>query len=626
MAIVDTNHWSNSLALNFNGANGSTTFTDISPTTKTPSVVGGNAQLSTTSPKFGSASLLLDGTGDYLEYASNAAWDFGSGDFTIDLWWTPTGATTDYSIASLAVAAGTVTSDISWNIFHGGSSSAGKVTISICASSTAYSVVSLAGLNAGQTYHIEAVRASGTLYLFIDGALQGSTPANVTLNTTAGRVMRIGRYTNGLTRDCNGKIDDFRITKGVARHVAAFTPPTDEFTVDTTRTVNVNVSMPMPTAQVETGVVIDVSMPALIAVPGVQVAVSMPMPTVEIQAGATIEASMPMPTVRMEGRRTVLNTIDVAMPMPTVEMREGHRIAAAMPMPTLEMSGTTTILISIQATMPMPTLEMSGTSTGSVSVSAALPMPTVEMQGGSIVQATMPMPTVQMEGTTGSVIQITATMPMASVQCEISADNTMQVSATMPMLLAGPWGRITAFMPMAQVQVVARSVVVVTYEAYAVNLQPSAGFRESAVHEVTRFDAWEFDHVIRWRNRYYGVKADGLYLLGGNLDGADAIAWELQSGMSKMGSSQKKAAREMFVHGRVGAGLTASVTLKGDDSTNRSYDAIVQAGGDAEATRVKIGQGLKSVYWSYGLADPDGGVADIDSIELNAAELSRKVF
>ena len=55
-----------SLLLHGDGANGSTTIVDSSPSPKTVTAVG-NAQISTTQSKFGGSSLAFDGAGDYLE-------------------------------------------------------------------------------------------------------------------------------------------------------------------------------------------------------------------------------------------------------------------------------------------------------------------------------------------------------------------------------------------------------------------------------------------------------------------------------------------------------------------------------------------------------------------------------
>jgi hypothetical protein len=73
------------LLVDADGADGATTYTERSVNAFVASFVG-NAELDTAFPKFGSAALLLDGVGDFMEYADNAAFALGSGDFTIEGW------------------------------------------------------------------------------------------------------------------------------------------------------------------------------------------------------------------------------------------------------------------------------------------------------------------------------------------------------------------------------------------------------------------------------------------------------------------------------------------------------------------------------------------------------------
>ena len=56
-----------------------------------PFIASGNAQLSTAEKKFGTASLLLDGTDDFVTSDENI--DLSSGDFTVDMWIRPTSVT-----------------------------------------------------------------------------------------------------------------------------------------------------------------------------------------------------------------------------------------------------------------------------------------------------------------------------------------------------------------------------------------------------------------------------------------------------------------------------------------------------------------------------------------------------
>src|SRR3990167_5725818 len=69
------------LLLHCDGVDAATTFTDEIGKAVT---ANGNAQIDTAQKKFGTASGLFDGTGDYLSLADSDDWNFGAGDFTID--------------------------------------------------------------------------------------------------------------------------------------------------------------------------------------------------------------------------------------------------------------------------------------------------------------------------------------------------------------------------------------------------------------------------------------------------------------------------------------------------------------------------------------------------------------
>ena len=76
---VDPQFGSVSLLLHGDGANGSTTIVDSSPTPKTVTAFG-DAQISTAQSKFGGASIAFDGTGDYLS-ANDGDLVLGTGSF-----------------------------------------------------------------------------------------------------------------------------------------------------------------------------------------------------------------------------------------------------------------------------------------------------------------------------------------------------------------------------------------------------------------------------------------------------------------------------------------------------------------------------------------------------------------
>lgn len=76
-------------------------------------------------------------------------------------------------------------------------------------------------------YHIAMSRNGSTIRVFVDGVLQG-TWSSVTANFNQ-TGMSIGRDHTGGSSPLNGWIDEFRVTKGVGRYTANFTPPAATF-------------------------------------------------------------------------------------------------------------------------------------------------------------------------------------------------------------------------------------------------------------------------------------------------------------------------------------------------------------------------------------------------------------
>lgn len=82
----------------------------------------------------------------------------------------------------------------------------------------------------GTWSHITAVRSSGVLKLFLDGTQIGSDSsftANITRNNSYGLSIGATILSNGTTSDYfSGYLDELRVTKGTARYLSNFTPPT----------------------------------------------------------------------------------------------------------------------------------------------------------------------------------------------------------------------------------------------------------------------------------------------------------------------------------------------------------------------------------------------------------------
>lgn len=173
----------------------------------------GNAQVSTSVKKYGTGSLAFDGTGDYLS-ASNVAFAFGAtADYTVEGWAYRSASTDDVGI--VATRGATVGFSV---FFYGGvlyfqqsydSGTADNVT------------ETMPPIN--QWFHFAAVRNSGVLRLYINGVSTNTATSTKDLVSTS---LVIGKELNNYdTYYWPGYIDDLRITKGLARYTADFTPP-----------------------------------------------------------------------------------------------------------------------------------------------------------------------------------------------------------------------------------------------------------------------------------------------------------------------------------------------------------------------------------------------------------------
>lgn len=184
-------------------------------------VVHGDAKLSTAQKKWGTASLALDGTGDYLTVASQPDFGFGTDDFTIEFWVYRNNAALTEGFLDFKTANPQVTP----NIYAVGSNLYYFTNGSVRITGTAALPL------ANTWYHIAVSRVSGNTYMFVDGVQVGSTYADA--NDYIDTQLVIGNnyvYTAGL----NGYMDDLRITKGLGRYTSGgFAVPTAAFTSDT---------------------------------------------------------------------------------------------------------------------------------------------------------------------------------------------------------------------------------------------------------------------------------------------------------------------------------------------------------------------------------------------------------
>jgi hypothetical protein len=184
------------------GSNGSTTITDSSANNFT-ATVNGNAQISTAQSVSGGASLLLDGTGDYVTFGSSSQFAIGTGDFEIafDAW---RNAGTNSGLFEISTAAG------GDNFFTGSCSMAYVGSAIAFASGSTGTLSTGTAMNTGQWYRIRLARFGGLIRVSVDGVEVWST-SNAT--DFVGTYLNLGLYYNS-SFTWNGYIDNFGMVKG----------------------------------------------------------------------------------------------------------------------------------------------------------------------------------------------------------------------------------------------------------------------------------------------------------------------------------------------------------------------------------------------------------------------------
>lgn len=212
------------LLLHGDGTNGSTAIVDSSASGKT-ATLGGNTKITTSSPKFGTGSIAFDGGDGVLYYTDSPDFDL-DGDFTIELFvWVNTlyGTQVLFSKKPSDNGAGWVQAYKNTND--------GNLVFAVSTDGTTNSIVYTTTTNpisAGTWNHVAVVRDGNTARFFV-GGVQVNTAALAAKPSANTQPLRFGQAGPSNLYDLNGKLDEVRITKGVARYTASFTPPIAAF-------------------------------------------------------------------------------------------------------------------------------------------------------------------------------------------------------------------------------------------------------------------------------------------------------------------------------------------------------------------------------------------------------------
>jgi YD repeat-containing protein len=210
----DANYNSVVLLTHMDGSDSSTTIIDSSSKGHSPS--SSNANLSVTSPKYGVSSLQFNGSTS-ANYGASADWNV-SGSWTIEGWFYLAPGSTSGRTPHLWQVGRDLQHRVNMYINQG--------TLTYYQQNGSAGTASILGpVSEGAWFHVAASSSAGSTKLFLNGNLVAT--ASGAIDNNSGNTLSLGVQTFGpLSGDwLIGNADEIRLTQGVARYGASFTPP-----------------------------------------------------------------------------------------------------------------------------------------------------------------------------------------------------------------------------------------------------------------------------------------------------------------------------------------------------------------------------------------------------------------
>ena len=178
-------------------------------------ILAGNTQSSTAQTKYLSSSMYFDGSGDFIEISHDPVFNLTK-DFTIECW----AYFNTLSSNRVLIEKYDNSNSASWELYW---RATGTSIAFYADAAPLLQDPSTSTITTGQWYHIAVSRTGSAVKLFIDGTEVDSATSSTAFTATV--PIEIGRQRVNNTAQFDGYMSDVRITNGLGRYTANFTPP-----------------------------------------------------------------------------------------------------------------------------------------------------------------------------------------------------------------------------------------------------------------------------------------------------------------------------------------------------------------------------------------------------------------
>lgn len=360
--------------------------------------------------------------------------------------------------------------------------------------------------------------------------------------------------------------------------------------------------------------------PTVITSSGANAKLTGPAPALKAFAGVNAALSSPRATFYAAGRSSAGdNDFTYTSPPPSLSANGGANGKLTAPAQTLVVTATVTGWGRASLAAPAATLFAAGTVSGTASTALSVPTASLIGYSGAVCSVTLTGgATMQASGTAGGIGRAVMSCPLFELTASASAQDYGSADLLAPAPRIGATAQAWLAAPGAKLTAIGTAVVAVEYEAYAVNLRSEL---EGGGNEVTRYTNFPFERIVRYQGSYYGMAADGLYLLEGSTDGGAPIEWVLRTGTTDFNKPEKKNTASAYVGGRLGPATTFTV-FTGEKSENQ-YAYTTPRGATAQNYRQKFGRGLDARYYAFQM-EGDGEL-EMDDLTIEVAPRTRRI-
>ena len=587
------------LLLHFDGTNGATTTVDSSSFARTIPFTGNT--LSNTVAKFGatSASIPTNGSVDINSVAALIP----SGDFTLEFFiYIPSiSSITGFPAPSASVI-------VSFNEYDGHSGVAatqlqidktGTLCLVTGSNYAGFSKIATASgvLTSGAWNYIVLQRSGTTSSIYLNGGSPVTTTSALVLGTNSNSGLGISYGFAFGIQTVPAYFDELRLTVGTARYSGSITTPTAAFPPPLVVPIT---SSPITITPGTVNLAIGNATIASLSGAGQTIAITpgtvgfAPSPVVTL-SGFPI-AVTPGTVGRGYSVATLSAIVSAAGTIPTIAVATAPLAGAGITVSPGGVGAITPTNVSVPLT--------SGTG---ITVNKGTPVAVNLTELLATISGALPAITgsIYISVTAAKYFTVSGALPVLSGNIYASTNSTTFVISGAIPAITSRWGYISGALP-PFIAILETQAVFNGQVTYAMNIKTG---------ETTQYANYNFLSVIRIGFNYYGVRSDGVYLLGGAYDITAPIPTSFTTAQSTLGSTSIKYVPFLYLD----AQNPCMVTQITDNETAGPFYS------HPTGLKTKLSRGIKGKIWQFKVNNVQGNQFRIGALEALSEITSHRV-